>query len=75
MSWTSTAEYYRRLNEVIAARLAAQGRGDLHSARLLLPSVDFAEGAAMQQAGQWEAGELLAGIALGPTLCCWRPTP
>ncbi len=61
MSWTSTAEYYRLLNEGVAARL-----GGLHSARLLLHSVDFDEVAAMQKAGQWdEAGELLAGAARG----------
>lgn len=61
MSWTSTAEYYRLLNEGVAARL-----GGLHSARLLLQSVDFAEVAAMQKAGQWdEAGELLADAARG----------
>ena len=61
MSWTSTAEYYRLLNEGVAARL-----GGLHSARLLLHSVDFAEVAAMQKAGQWdEAGELLADAARG----------
>ncbi len=61
MSWTSTAEYYRLLNEGVAARL-----GGLHLARLLLHSVDFAEVAAMQKAGQWdEAGELLADAARG----------
>lgn len=61
MSWTSTAEYYRLLNEGVAARL-----GGLHSARLLLHSVDFAEVAAMQKAGQWdEAGELLGDAARG----------
>ena len=59
MSWTSTAEYYRRLNLGIAQHL-----GDLHSARLLIHSVDFAEVAAMQLAAEWDAaGELLAGVA------------
>jgi aspartate racemase len=61
MSWISTAEYYRLLNEEIAARL-----GSLHSARLLLHSLDFAEMTAMQKAGQWqEAGELLAEAVRG----------
>jgi aspartate racemase len=61
MSWTSTAEYYRLLNEGVASRL-----GGLHSARLLLHSVDFAQIAALQQAGQWEeAGEVLATAARG----------
>ncbi|WP_291425926.1 aspartate/glutamate racemase family protein [Deinococcus sp.] len=61
MSWTSTAEYYRLLNTLYAER-----RGGLHSAPLLLHSVDFAEVAAMQQAGDWDgAGQLLAGAARG----------
>ncbi len=61
MSWTSTAEYYRLLNEGVA-----RGRGGLSSARLLLHSVDFAEIAALQTSGEWdEAGERLADIARG----------
>ncbi len=61
MSWTSTAEYYRRLNEGVAERL-----GGLHSARVLLHSVDFDEVARMQREARWdEAGELLAGAARG----------
>ncbi|WP_135228520.1 aspartate/glutamate racemase family protein [Deinococcus fonticola] len=61
MSWTSTAEYYRLLNTIYAQRL-----GGLHSAPLLLHSVDFAEIAALQKSGEWEqAGELLAGAARG----------
>lgn len=61
MSWTSTAEYYRLLNTIYAGQ-----RGGLHSAPLLLHSVDFAQVAALQQKGQWEqAGEVLAGAALG----------
>ena len=61
MSWESTAEYYRLLNRGVADRL-----GGLHSARLVMHSVDFAEVAAMQQAGDWRAaGALLAGAAAG----------
>jgi aspartate racemase len=61
MSWESTAEYYRLLNRGIADRL-----GGLHSARLIVHSVDFAEVAAMQQAGDWAgAGVLLADAAAG----------
>jgi aspartate racemase len=48
MSWTSTAEYYRLLNRGVATRL-----GGLHSARVLLHSVDFAPVAAMQHDGDW----------------------
>ncbi|GGU30352.1 aspartate/glutamate racemase family protein [Nocardioides albus] len=59
MSWESTAEYYRLLNEIAAKRL-----GGLHSADLLVRSVDFAEVEAMQAAGEWErAGERLADEA------------
>lgn len=61
MSWTSSAEYYRLLNEEVARRL-----GGLHSARVLLHSVDFAEVAALQRGGHWdEAGTLLAEAARG----------
>lgn len=61
MSWTSTAEYYRLLNTLYAARL-----GGLHSAPLLLHSVDFAEVAAMQKAGEWNrAADLLTDAARG----------
>ncbi|MDQ4114773.1 MAG: aspartate/glutamate racemase family protein [Actinomycetota bacterium] len=56
MSWESTAEYYRLLNEITAKRL-----GGLHSADLLVRSVDFAEIEDMQASGEWErAGERLA---------------
>jgi aspartate racemase len=61
MSWESTAEYYRQLNRGVAARL-----GGLHSAPLLMHSVDFAPFAALQQAGDWsEAGRRLAAAAKG----------
>ena len=61
MSWTSTAEYYRMLNELVARE-----RGGLHSARLLLHSVDFAQVVAMQKVGEWgAAGTLLADAARG----------
>ena len=61
MSWMSTAEYYRILNQ-----LAASHGGGLRSAPLLLHSFDFAEIAALQAAGRWgDAGDLLAGAAKG----------
>lgn len=50
MSWVSTAHYYRLLNELVAQRL-----GGLHSARLLLESVDFAEIEALKLDGDWDA--------------------
>ncbi|MFN8196038.1 MAG: aspartate/glutamate racemase family protein [Nocardioidaceae bacterium] len=59
MSWESTAEYYRLLNTEVAARL-----GGLHSADLLLRSVDFATVEELQVAGAWDrAGELLGDAA------------
>ena len=59
MSWESTAQYYRIANELVRERL-----GGLHSAPLLIDSVDFAEIEAMQVEGDWDgAGRLLAGRA------------
>ncbi|MFE2523144.1 aspartate/glutamate racemase family protein [Streptomyces sp. NPDC059382] len=59
MSWESTAEYYRLLNEFTRDRL-----GGLHSARCVLYSVDFAEIERLQAQGCWdEAGEVLADAA------------
>ncbi|KAF0811316.1 putative amino-acid racemase [Andreprevotia sp. IGB-42] len=60
MSWESTVPYYRQINEVIKARL-----GGLHSARLVLYSVDFHEMERLQHAGDWSAaGALLAEAAV-----------
>ena len=59
MSWESTAIYYRLANELVRDRL-----GGLHSADVLMRSVDFAEIEALQFAGDWDAaGELLAEAA------------
>ncbi|HEY3480686.1 MAG TPA: aspartate/glutamate racemase family protein [Streptomyces sp.] len=59
MSWESTAEYYRLLNELTRDRL-----GGLHSAKCVLVSVDFAEIERLQVRGSWEqAGEILAAAA------------
>jgi len=61
MSWESTVTYYRLLNEGVRDQL-----GGLHSAPLLLHSVDFAQIAAMQKSGDWQgAGEALAQAAAG----------
>lgn len=55
MSWESTVEYYRLINESVKQRL-----GGLHSAKCILYSVDFAEVEELQRLGQWmEAAELL----------------
>jgi aspartate racemase len=59
MSWESTAEYYRLLNELTRERL-----GGLHSAKCVLYSVDFAEIEQLQVQGRWdEAAETLAEAA------------
>ena len=72
MSWESTAEYYRLLNTLVAERL-----GGLHSADLLLASVDFAVVEQMQSQGRWddavallvrEARVLEAGGAFVPAI-------
>ena len=61
MSWESSVEYYRLLNEEICERL-----GGLHSADCILRSVDFAEIEPLQRDDRWEeAGERLAGEARG----------
>ncbi|AWU96386.1 aspartate/glutamate racemase family protein [Azospirillum ramasamyi] len=49
MSWESSAEYYRIINERVRDRL-----GGLHSARCLMWSFDFAEIEALQHAGRWD---------------------
>jgi aspartate racemase len=56
MSWESTIEYYRLVNELVAERL-----GGLHSADCLLRSVDFADIEVLQREDRWdEAGGVLA---------------
>ena len=62
MSWESTAIYYQRINTLIKERL-----GGLHSARLVIYSVDFHEIEVLQRENRWtEAGDMLAqaGCAL-----------
>ena len=59
MSWESSALMYDLLNTGVVARL-----GGLHSARVLMSSVDFAEIEELQRTGDWDlAGELLADEA------------
>ncbi len=60
MSWESTVTYYTQINQLISKEL-----GGLHSAKLLLASVDFAEIESCQSANEWEkSGELLLAEAL-----------
>jgi aspartate racemase len=59
MSWESTVPYYREINQAVRQRL-----GGLHSARLILYSVDFHDVEQLQHAGRWDdAGALLATAA------------
>jgi len=59
MSWESTVPYYRLVNEAVKQRL-----GGLHSARLILYSVDFHDVEELQRTDRWdEAGRMLADVA------------
>lgn len=59
MSFESSAIYYKLINEAVRAR-----RGDLHSAEVMLHSVNFQDIVDMQKAGRWDAAaERLAGVA------------
>lgn len=59
MSWESSAHYYQLINQAVARRL-----GGLHSAPILMHSVDFAPIEVMQREDRWEeAGDVLAAIA------------
>jgi aspartate racemase len=59
MSWESTVPYYRQINEVVRERL-----GGLHSAKIILYSVDFHEIEQLQLAGDWDAaGARMAAAA------------
>lgn len=61
MSWQSTQTYYRLINEGVAAEL-----GGLHSANLLLSSIDFAPLEKLQAVGDWQAAaNLLIAKAQG----------
>lgn len=61
MSWESTVPYYRLINERIQQRL-----GGLHSAKLILHSVDFHDIEQLQSQGEWaQAAQQLSDIAIG----------
>ncbi|WLD94656.1 aspartate/glutamate racemase family protein [Alkalihalobacillus sp. AL-G] len=60
MSWESSLEYYRVINEEVKKRL-----GGLHSAKCILYSVDFDEIERYQSEGNWnEGGKVLGNVAL-----------
>lgn len=59
MSWESTLDYYRMINQGVKEKL-----GGLHSAKIVLYSVDFAEIERLQHAGDWQAtADILATAA------------
>jgi len=59
MSWESSIEYYRIINEAVRGKL-----GGLHSAKCMMVSVDFAEIEPLQHQGKWdEATEILIAAA------------
>lgn len=60
ISWLSTAEYYRQINEGVNARL-----GGVHSARCIVHSLDFADVAAINERKDWDAAlDLVGGAAM-----------
>ena len=59
MSWESTVPYYQVINDTVRRRL-----GGLHSAKIVLYSVDFFEIAELQRAGNWDgAGQAMIAAA------------
>ena len=59
MSWESSSEYYRLINQQIRLKL-----GGLHSAKIIMISLDFAEIEKLQREGKWqEAGNILISAA------------
>jgi hypothetical protein len=66
MSWESSIEYYRIINETAKAKL-----GGLHSAKSLMVTVDFAEIEKLQHEDRWdEAAQMRAAFALH-LASCW----
>lgn len=60
MSWESTALYYQQINQAVQ-----QHFGGLHSAKIIMVSVDFAQVSQLQKQGLWQqAGQYLAEQAL-----------
>jgi len=60
MSWESSLEYYRMINEAVRARL-----GGLHSGKIIMYSVDFADIESLQHEGKWdECTEIMIDAAV-----------
>ena len=60
MSWESSIEYYRIVNQAVQAKL-----GGLHSAKCIMSSVDFAEIEPLQRQARWEEAARLLIAAAG----------
>lgn len=61
MSWESTIPYYRQINQIVKQNL-----GGLHSAKVIIYSVDFHEIEILQRCGDWDqAGKIMADAAQG----------
>jgi aspartate racemase len=59
MSWASTASYYRIINELVNEKL-----GSLHSAKIIVYSIDFEELVTLQKTGRWtEATNFIIPVA------------
>ena len=65
MSWESTIPYYQIINDIVKERL-----GGLHSARLILYSVEFAEIEELQSTGQWDKSAEILGDAAKKLQAC-----
>ncbi len=68
MSWESTVTYYQIINETVKERL-----GGLHSAKILLYSVDFAEIEECQARGEWDKSAGILGEAYIQGTFCHNP--
>jgi aspartate racemase len=58
MSWESSAEYYRLVNQMVSERL-----GSLHSCKCIMYSLDFKDVETLQLSGDWEAAGKLINLA------------
>ena len=65
MSWESTIPYYQIINDIVKEKL-----GGLHSARLILYSVEFAEIEELQSTGQWDRSAEILGDAAKKLEAC-----
>jgi aspartate racemase len=65
MSWQSSLEYYRLINEMVNEKL-----GGFHSAKILMSSIDFAEIEDCQRTGDWDGASYILAQAGQDLQCC-----